>query len=230
MKKVIDWVGQMSPVVRALVMSNLVSLLLFLVRVIATQSSTYWFLFWNLFLAWVPMLLVWLLKRSLRTQLWIQPLPVLLTVLWLGFLPNSFYIMSDLIHLESTGDIGVLYDAVFMLSFIWNGAVAGFLSMIWMHQEILKRRSSQFAGLVMTGVILLTSFAIYLGRSLRWNTWDVLVNPAGLLFDVSERVINPLTHAQYLTTTGTFFLLIGSMYYVVWTFVQQLSLPTKRRK
>jgi hypothetical protein len=56
------------------------------------------------------------------------------------------------------------------------------------------------------------------------------VNPAGLLFDVSERVINPLTHAQYLTTTGTFFLLIGSMYYVVWTFVQQLSLPTKRRK
>jgi hypothetical protein len=69
MKKVIDWVGQMSPVVRALVMSNLVSLLLFLVRVIATQSSTYWFLFWNLFLAWVPVLLVWLLKRSLRTQL-----------------------------------------------------------------------------------------------------------------------------------------------------------------
>lgn len=223
-------VGQISPVVRALLVSNLVSVLLFLVRVIATQSSTYWFLFWNLFLAWVPVLFVWLLQRSLRTHLWIQPLPVLLTALWLGFLPNSFYIMSDLIHLESTGDIGVLYDAVFMLSFIWNGVVAGFLSMYWIHQEILKRRSSQFAGLIMSGVILLTSFAIYLGRSLRWNTWDVLVNPAGLLFDVSERVINPLTHAQYLTTTATFFLLIGSMYYVVWTFVQQLSLPTKRRK
>lgn len=212
-----------SPVVQALLVSNGVSLLLFGLRIMGTQTFDYWFLFWNLFLAWVPVLFAWLLIRALRTRVWVQPLPVLLTLLWLGFLPNSFYIMSDLIHLQSTGDIGVLYDAVFMLSFIWNGAVAGFLSMYWVHCEVVKRRTPQIGALVMAVVIGLTSFAIYLGRSLRWNTWDVLVNPAGLLFDVSERVINPLSHAQFLTTTGTFLLLIGSMYYVIWTFVQSLK-------
>jgi uncharacterized membrane protein len=219
---------QVHAVVQALIVSNLVSVALFGLRIIATQSLDYWFLFWNLFLAWVPVLLAWLLIKSLKNRVWAEPLPVALTLLWLGFLPNSFYIMTDLIHLQSTGDIGVLYDAVFMLSFIWNGAVAGFLSMYWVHREILRRRSSQFAVSVMALVIGLTSFAIYLGRSLRWNTWDVLVNPAGVLFDVSERVINPLSHVQFLTTTGTFILLIGSMYYVIWTFVAAIGGKSKR--
>lgn len=228
MKLEVKSVLQPSPIVRALLVSNAVSVLLFVLRVVAAQSFDYWFLFWNLFLAWVPVLCAWALVRSLKGRLWVQPLPVLLTVLWLGFLPNSFYIMSDLIHLESTGDIGVLYDSVFMLSFIWNGVVAGLISMYWVHTEMLRRRSAQLAAVLMGTVILATSFAIYLGRSLRWNTWDALVNPAGLLFDVSERVVNPLTHAQYLTTTGTYFLLIGSIYYVVWTFVRALT-TTKRR-
>lgn len=222
--------GSINPVVKALLVSNGVSVLLFVLRIVGSQTFDYWFLFWNLFLAWIPVLCAWGLVRVLQTRLWVQPLPMLLTLLWLGFLPNSFYIMTDLIHLQSTGDIGVLYDTVFMLSFIWNGVVAGVLSMYWVHREINRRRGPQLGAIVMAGVIALTSFAIYLGRSLRWNTWDVLVNPAGLLFDVSERVINPLSHPQYLTTTGTFFLLIGSMYYVVWTFAQQISVPTKQRK
>lgn len=209
--------------IHALVVSNLVSVVLFVLRITVTQTFGYWFLFWNLFLAWLPVLFAWLLMRALRTRVWPQPLPVFLTLLWLGFLPNSFYLMSDLIHLHSTGDIGVLYDAVFMLSFIWNGLVAGFLSMYWVHREIVRRHTVLVGAAIMAGVVLLTSFAIYLGRSLRWNTWDVLVNPAGILFDVSERVINPLDHPQALMTTVTFFMLIGSMYYVIWAFVGALT-------
>lgn len=215
-------------VARALIVSNAVSLLLFGLRVIGTQTTDYWFLFWNLFLAWMPVLFAWLLTRALRTRVWSQPLPVALSLLWLGFLPNSFYLMSDLIHLQNTGDIGILYDAVFMLSFIWNGMVAGLLSMIMVHTQLKKRRHQSVATLVMVMVILLTSFAIYLGRNLRWNTWDVLVNPAGLLFDVSEQVVSPFDHPQSFATTATFFLLIGSMYYVAWTFFRVLSDPRQR--
>lgn len=221
---------RLDAVVQALVVSNLVSVVLFVLRIVASQNFDYWFMFWNLLLAWVPVLFAWLLIRSLKTKSWVEPLPVLLTLLWLGFLPNSFYIITDLIHLQSTGDIGVLYDAVFMMSFILNGLIAGFLSMVWVHRELVKRRTAIFASLTMASVIFLTSFAIYLGRSLRWNTWDVLVNPAGLLFDVSERVINPLDHPQWVTTTATFFLLIGSMYYVVWTLVEALSHSTNHTK
>lgn len=207
-------------IARALLLSNLVSIVLFGLRVVVTHNSTYWFLFWNLLLAWVPLIFAWLLGRQLRRKRWLKPWPLLYTVLWLGFLPNSFYLMSDLIHLQNTGDIGILFDVVLFLSCIWNGMVAGMLSLVWMHRTVVKRKNRELAAVLMGIVLLLTSFAIYLGRVQRWNTWDVLVNPAGILFDVSERVINPLSHPQFVVTTLTFFILLGSMYMVIWQFAQ----------
>jgi uncharacterized membrane protein len=212
----------------ALLLSNAVSVGLFGIRLLATGSTHYWFLFWNLLLAWVPVLLAWLLKNRLTQDSWWRPLPVLLTGAWLGFLPNSFYLMSDLIHLQSTGDIGVLFDVVLFLSCIWNGVVAGMLSLVWVHNDIRQRLSAGYAAWLMAAILAATSFAIYLGRALRWNTWDTLINPSGILFDVSERVVNPLAHPQIFVTTLTFFLLLGSMYRVIWAYVQLL--PGKNRR
>jgi uncharacterized membrane protein len=210
-------------VAKSLAVSNAVSILLFGMRVAATDNNGYWFLFWNLLLAWVPVLFAWLLIRRLKTHSWKEPLPILLTILWLGFLPNSFYLMSDLIHLQSTGQINILFDTVLFLSCIWNGVVAGMLSLYWVQTAVVKRKGAQAAAWLAATTLLLASFAIYLGRSLRWNSWDVLFNPAGILFDVSERVINPLSHPQVFVTTFTFFLLLGSMYYAIWNFVQSLK-------
>lgn len=215
-------------VIEAIILSNTVSVVLFALRIIATGGTQYWFMFWNLFLGWLPVLFAWLLVRSLQRPVWPKQLIVLLAVAWLGFLPNSFYMMSDLIHLQSTGDVGVLFDAVFFLSFIWNGALAGILSMIMVHRQLLRMRHARYAPYIMAIVIVLTSFAIYLGRSLRWNTWDVLVNPAGILFDVTERVVNPLAHPQSYSTTLTFTALIGSMYAVMWAFAKLV--PVKKRR
>lgn len=215
--------AERTALIRAILVSNSVSIVLFGLRVIATDDTRYWFLFWNLLLAWVPVLFAWMLTNRLKTKSWKEPVPIALTLLWLVFLPNSFYLISDLIHLQSTGDIGVLFDAVFFLSCIWNGIVAGMLSIIWVHQAIILRRSRTIAASIIAVVILLVSFAIYLGRALRWNTWDIVANPAGLLFDVSERLINPLGHPQVFVTTFTFFALLGSMYLVIWSFVEVLN-------
>lgn len=116
----------------------------------------------------------------------------------------------------------MLYDIVMFTSFVFNGLVAGFMSLFLMHRELLKRMKYQNAHIVVAVVLLACSFAIYLGRSLRWNSWDVLVNPAGILFDVSDRVVNPGAHPQSFVTTVTFFLLLSSMYYVVWELVRAL--------
>lgn len=206
-----------------LLVSNLVSVTLFGLRVLVTDTNQYWFLFWNLLLGWLPVLFAWLLLRELRSKPWRDPYNLLLTLLWLGFLPNSFYLMSDLIHLRNTGDIGILYDSVLFLSCIWNGLLAGMLSLVWIHRALLRRRSKTVAAGLVILVLGLVSFAIYLGRSLRWNTWDILINPAGLIFDVSEQVINPLDHPQVVVTTLTFFVLLGSMYLVIWHFVNTLQ-------
>lgn len=57
--------------------------------------------------------------------------------------------------------------------------------------------------------LLASSFGIYLGRFLRWNSWDVLNNPEGLLMDIVDRVVHPLSH---LTTFGVTFGLSGFLF------------------
>lgn len=214
---------QYQRIVNALLVSNGVSIGFFLARIAVTHSWRYSFLVWNLVLAWLPLLMAWLLVRRLDKESWRSGLNILLVVLWLGFLPNSFYIISDFVHLTSTGEIGLLYDIVLFTSFVFNGLVSGFASIFLLHRQFLKqldeRRSTILIGLVITSC----AFAIYLGRYLRWNTWDVLVNPAGLLFDVSDRIINPAAHPQAFVTTFTFALLIGSMYMVIWQFIRAIK-------
>jgi uncharacterized membrane protein len=212
----------------ALLVSNFVSVLLFALRVTFTQDTRYWFLFWNLLLAWVPALVAWGLAKQLIKHRWSDPVPLILTLVWLTFLPNSFYLMSDLIHLHNTGEIGMLFDAVLFLSCIWNGLVAGMISLFWVHRAVNKRRGKLYGGTAVSIILLLTSFAIYLGRDLRWNTWDILANPAGLIFDVSDRIVHPLSHADAFLTTASFFALLGSMYFVIWHLVNVLQFKPRK--
>lgn len=216
-------------VVQALLLCNGVSIAFFCLRAFESGSTRYWFLIWNLFLAWVPLGFAWVLRQNLERYRWQSPSSLVLTFLWLGFLPNSFYVVSDFIHLKPTGEVSLLYDVVMFASFTFSAYVAGFLSLYMVHKELLKRLPSLNASGVVAGVLLACSFAIYLGRSLRWNTWDVLVNPAGLLFDVSDRIINPGAHPQAIVTTGTFFILLSTMYLVIWQFVSALRVETDRK-
>lgn len=202
-----------------LIASSLVSILLYVIRSIAGDSDRYWFLNWNLLLAWPPLLLAWWLKERLRTQSWLTWRNLLLTVLWLGFLPNSFYIVSDFIHLHETREVSLLYDVVMFVSFTWNGYILGFASLYLVHQQLLRRIRRRDAHLLIGIVLLLCGYAIYLGRYLRWNTWDVLVNPAGLLFDVSDRFINPAARPQMFTTTLMFFVLLASIYAFIYRII-----------
>lgn len=206
-------------VLLALVVSNSLSVFLFLARSIDTNNNRYWFLLWNLLLGWLPLIFVWWLSERLQRSPWLTTGNLALTVLWLGFLPNSFYLLSDLIHLQTTGEINLLYDVVMFSSFIFNGYVMGYVSLFLMHLEFLKRLKRQQTHLLVGLILFLCSFAIYLGRNLRWNTWDLLAHPAGVLFDVSDRIINPVAHPQAFVTTTTFFLLLGAMYIVIWQII-----------
>jgi uncharacterized membrane protein len=211
----------------AIAISICVSIFLFALRVIAARNGRYAFLIWNLVLGCLPVVFALWLWVRLKYHKWRHPLNVLLTVLWLGFLPNSFYLLSDLVHLKATGEVSLLFDAVMFSSFIFNGFVAGFISLQLVHYQIIKRYTLTVAHSLVIGVLFLCSFAIYLGRNLRWNTWDVLINPAGLVFDVSDRIINPTAHPQSFPTTMIFFLLLVSIYAVIWEAIQVLRHPNK---
>lgn len=207
----------------AFIFFTLVSIGLFFAGAISNHSFELWYLIWNLFLAWLPLLFVLWLVVVLRKRPWSSWQGVTLTLLWLFFLPNSFYMVSDFIHLQDYQRVDIVYDAVMFSSFVITGLLLGYASLYLVHRELIKRLESRMAWSWIGGVLALCSFAIYLGRDLRWNTWDVLVNPAGILFDVSEPIIHPTAHYIAFTTTLTFFVFLGSLYVVTWQLARTVA-------
>lgn len=208
--------GPRTQYIVALLVATLVTLCLFGVRAIRNSSLDYDYLAWNLFLAWLPFLLALALLRLLQTRLWSSGWAVLVSLLWLLFLPNSFYMISDFIHLQDIASVDVLYDTVMFMAFIYLGLTLGFSSLYLMHMEFKKRFAPRVSAGMVGAAILLASFAIYIGRDLRRNSWDVLTNPAGLLFDISDRLLHPSGYGQIIVTTLGFFALLASMYAVLW--------------
>lgn len=212
-------------VVYALVLANATSVLLFGLRLIGAENFRYWFMLWNLLLAWAAPLFAWWLVTRLRRSRWRSWQNIALTIAWLGFLPNSFYMVSDLVHVHLTGEVSVYFDTVLFASFIFNGFIAGYLGAYLVHKEVQKRTTMLRSYAIMAMVFLLSGYAIYLGRVLRWNTWDALVQPDALLFDISDNIINPLNHPQAFVVTLSFALLITVFYVVACEIIRAIRTP-----
>jgi len=200
----------------ALAVSSLTSVGLFAAGAWSNHSVAFAYLVWNLFLAWLPLLFAVWLSRTLRTHLWSSWPALALTAAWVGFLPNSFYMISDFIHIQEVQRVDLLYDVVMFASFIFNGVLLGCISLYLVHYELERRLRWRSAVAAIGWVLLACSFAIYVGRELRWNTWDVLVNPAGILVDVSNRLLNPHAYPHVVATTASFFVVMASLYVVTW--------------
>ena len=60
-------------------------------------------------------------------------------------------------------------------------------------------------------ILFLGSFGVYLGRFLRWNSWDIISNPFQLLISIGHRIVSPFDHVQTwgitLVFTAFFYLL-----------------------
>jgi uncharacterized membrane protein len=201
-------------VIRALLVSTLLCAAFYGYRLLRLGEIAFSYLPWNLFLAWIPLGLAVGLVYMLQRRPWSDWLPLVLTLVWVLFLPNSFYLVSDFIHLQEVAATSLLYDAVMFTMFVFTGLLLGFSSLYLVHRELLKRLPARSAGAIVAALLAVCSFAIYIGRDLRWNSWDVLVSPAGLLFDLSNRVTQPTSWSEMFSTVAIFFGLLGGMYYI----------------
>jgi len=217
------WRSARNQFVLTLLGATLVSIGLFAYGAWRNHSLAFDYLLWNLWLAWLPFIFsVWLI-RLLRRKLWSSWEGLLVSVLWLVFLPNSFYMISDFIHLQEVQRVDILYDAVMFTSFIYTGVVLGFSSLYLVHGQLRRRLSGRSAAGWAGVTLLVCSAAVYVGRDLRWNSWDILTNPGGLLFDISDRLQHPASYPQMLVTVGSFFVLLVSMYCLAWYSIRLLS-------
>lgn len=220
---IMEWRSARSKYLVALLVSSLVTVGLFSYGALRNNSLQFSYLIWNLFLAWLPLLFSIRLLAVLRRKLWSSWEAVTTTFLWLVFLPNSFYMISDFIHLQEVKRVDILYDTLMFTSFIYIGVVLGFSSLYLVHLQLKGRMSDASATIWVAFTLLVCSSAIFIGRDLRWNSWDILTNPGGLLFDVSDRLIHPSTYPHMLLTIITFFILLSSMYALLWRGIQLLD-------
>ena len=209
----------------ALVTSSFISAGLFAYGAWKGNSPTYEYLLWNLVLAWVPLLLAIRLMIVLRHKVWSSWEGLGTSLAWLIFLPNSFYMISDLIHLKEAPRDEILYAGVMFAAFVCTGIVLGFSSLYLVHTRLLRRFTGRQAAAGVAIIIFLCSAAIYVGRNLRWNSWDILTNPGGLLFDIADRLQHPANYPTMLVTIAAFFALLAGIYNLLWRAVNVLKRP-----
>lgn len=202
--------------VTTLLLSSLVSVVLYILGAVFNHGSGLYFLIWNLFLAWIPLGLAWLLVTYLRGHLWSSWRGLGLTLLWLIFLPNCFYLLSDFLHLYDNLDANVTYNIALLASFAFNGMLLGYLSLGLVHRQLLARKHGLSVSWRLIGLVLaVSSYAIYLGRYIRLNSWDIFTNFSAVLVSISDQIFHPERYVLIIGITFSFFVLLMTIYIVM---------------
>ena len=161
-------------------------------RVYLARQVRFTFLIWNLFLAWLPY--TFALAASAIHQVrpnWCFAL-LIPSGLWLLFLPNAFYIVTDFIHLTKHPLIPIWYDAGLLAITSWTGIFLAVVSLFTMQRIIRGYLGNLLSWGFSLLVILLNGYGVYLGRFLRWNSWDVFFDPIEILSYSYTLLRNPM--------------------------------------
>jgi len=137
------------------------------------QSENFQFIFlcWNLLLAWIPYLVTLNLEQTK-----LKIVVVFKLVVWLLFLPNAPYLITDMLHLHPRNNSPYWLDTTILFVFAFNGMILFYASVkpVWGYLNAFKKR---FAIIFMPICFGLCSYGIYMGRWLRFNSWDAVHHP-----------------------------------------------------
>lgn len=147
---------------------------------------------WNLFLAFIPLVLsIWLFRHK-RGRSWVWWLGFLV---FYAFLPNAPYLLTDIIHLihdirtiQSVWMITLVLIPVYFVV-IFAGFEAYVISLINLGYYLHRIGKSQW----ILGMELIThtlcAVGVYWGRFLRFNSWDFVTQPDALLTTGVEELL-----------------------------------------
>jgi uncharacterized membrane protein len=184
-----------------------ISFLSFLLLIRFTYTGTLFFGFyvWNTFLAFLPVYLSSILvgkKLSNKTN-------IFLFIVWLLFFPNAAYLVTDVLHFKERKDVPLWFDLILVVQASWVGILCTTVSLKQIEKFVSKYYSKQFTDFMIIGIIVITSYGVYLGRYLRFNSWDIITNPSLIFYESLDRVLNPFSHIKTYCFVFFFSLFIG---------------------
>lgn len=195
----------------AVLMLIIMSSFLVLLRVQITQSLIFSFMLWNLFLAIIPYVISEYLKLY-KMKRYIKIKTAVTIVLCVLFLPNAPYMITDLIHLNTKSPMA-WYDLLLLFCCATTGLLLTVLTIINIkHTAIAAWRIK--AGFLIPLICFLCGFGVYLGRFLRFNSWDIITSPISLV----KRSIQTIQQAEVWSFTIGF----GMFIWLVITFYSSL--------
>ena len=193
------------------VRSSLLALFMLFARFAWTHGIDYGFLIWNLVLAWVPLGAATIVRATHRRA---PSLGALAFVVWLAFLPNAPYLVTDFIHLRWRDGAPLWFDALMLATFAWTGVSLGVVSLRIIVSVVCERAGTPTAIAFVAATSFLTGFGIYLGRFIRLNSWDVIFRPLAVLGTIARPVAHPIANIHvWIASTmfAAFFLVVFGM-------------------
>ena len=213
----------------ALALASALAVALVAFRVARTGSGEYRNLVWNLVLAWIPFLVALAVyDRHGRGVSWRRlALP---TAVWLLFLPNAPYLVTDLKYLNEIGGAPLWFDATMVTTFACIGLLLGFASLYLMQTAAERSFGVAASGLVAFGALALSGFGVYLGRFERWNSWDVIGNPTAIAADLAAGFSDPLDYPRALGVTIALGAFLSLAYLVLYGFLRLAAVGVDERR
>lgn len=210
---------RLSAISRMLLLSILFTMSLLLVRFLYSQTRDYSFYGWNTFLAAIPYLVSTQLVKMKRLNL----VAVILLLVWLAFFPNAPYMITDLLHYEERLPVPFWFDILLVISAAWNGLILGLISL--MNVEIFLSRYLKpiWIKLSVFASLLLCGYGVFIGRFLRFNSWDILTDPRILVYSSAHHVLLPQRYPKLWVFTILFAVLLTVIYFTLKKLPQVLN-------
>jgi uncharacterized membrane protein len=162
-----------------------ISVALLLVQVQEPHWFHYWYMAWNLTLAWIPLVLA-VAFASAAAQRHGNTIRLVLFAAWLLFLPNAPYMVTDVVHLQN-GPVPLVQYFMFT-GFAVTGLVLGLGSLYVMHCALLGGWTRRSVTLIVCGCLVLCGVGLYLGRVVQVNSWDAVLAPGRVWRAVGDHV------------------------------------------
>ncbi len=148
---------------------------------------------WNLFLAFIPLLLSFYLFRlsAIRNIYW-----WVILLIFVSFLPNAPYVLTDSIHIIELSQRNYPQWAIILVLipqytlFILAGFEAYVISLTRLDNYLTNLVTTKYLGLINGIVHSLCVVGIYIGRFERFNSWDFISKPGKVMLTTTQDLLD----------------------------------------